>query len=1176
MKRKDPKALERPKKRLTPLLIALIYLAVGGTWILLSDRFVEMISKDPDTLTHLQTYKGWLFILLTALMLYWLIRSYGSRIIDALEKLSLREAALKESETKFRTLLEQSPFSTLIFSPDGRIAMMNQSFRALWGASSEDAEYLIGNYNVLQDEQLASVGLMPYIRKGFEGEYAEIPAIEYDLKKIGMVSSTGLKKKWVKGFIYPVKDESGNVRQVVLMHEDITGRKQAEEALRESERQTAFLAELLEKSSQPFAVGYLDGRLLRVNAAYSDLTGYGRDEIMKLDWARTLTPPEWRDTDRMHLEELTLTGQPVRYKKEYIRKDGSRVPVEMFAHIAKDEQGKTKYYYAFVTDITERKRSEERIMAERDFSNSALNSLPGIVYLFNQEGRFLRWNRNFEIVSEYSPEEIARMNPLDFFSERDRELIRERIRQTFEKGAADAEAEFVTRSGRHKSYYYTGRVIRVEGEPCLIGMGIDITERKRIDDELRKSEEQFRRLTQQSPVPIAISNQRGDVELVNESFIRTFGYTLNDIPHIDAWFRLAYPDPAYRREVIAKWKQAVDAAIREQRVITPQEYRVTCKNGTVRIVEIFGSLIGNKQQVLFSDVTQRKRAEKAVEESMERFRNLVEATSDWVWEVDENGVYTYASPKVRDILGYQPEEVLGKTPFDFMPPDEARRVSDIFGEIIATRQPFSFLENVNLHKDGRRVILETSGVPFFDPEGTLRGYRGIDRDITGRKRAEETIKYQAYHDLLTGLPNKALFVDLLNHEIFEMEREGKGLAVLFLDIDQFKKVNDSLGHEAGDSLIRNMAVRLRSSLREFDTVARIGGDEFNILLPLITSPEDASKIAAHVMENLKQPFLIADHEFRVTASIGISIYPEDGANAESLMKNADIALYHAKDQGRDNYQFYSASINFRTLERIIFENRLRQAVEHGELVVYYQPQQNIKTGKITGAEALVRWNHPDLGLLNPAQFVPLAEEIGLIIPIDQWVLRTACRDLKAWEEAGHGPLYVSTNLSARQFRQPGLAEMISHVLTESRLRPDCLGIEITETLLMEDTAFTARNLNSLNAMGVRFLVDDFGTGYSSLSYLKKLPIQKLKIDKSFITHVAGDHDYQAIINAIIAMAHILKLKVVAEGVETDEQLSYLSSRDCDEMQGYHFSKPIPADEFERVLIAAAEEGRLAS
>ena len=470
------------------------------------------------------------------------------------------------------------------------------------------------------------------------------------------------------------------------------------------------------------------------------------------------------------------------------------------------------------------------------------------------------------------------------------------------------------------------------------------------------------------------------------------------------------------------------------------------------------------------------------------------------------------------------------------------------------------------------MVLETSGVPFFDSAGNLKGYRGIDRDITERKRAEETIRYQAYHDLLTGLPNRALFADMLEHEIHEMHRLGKRLAVLFLDVDQFKNINDSLGHAAGDTLIQLISVELKNSIREFDTVARIGGDEFTLLLPLISQVEDASKIADKVMRSFKKPFRLNHHELRLTASIGISLYPEDGQDAGALLKNADIALHYAKDQGRDNYQFYNSSISHRTLERIILENRLREAVERGELMVYYQAQQNIKTGKITGAEALVRWNHPDLGLLNPEQFIPLAEETGLIAEIDQWVLHEACAQLTAWESAGHALPFITANLSARQFQQPALAGTIADILKETGLRAGNLGIEITETLAMRDTKLTSRNLNLLHDMGVQLLIDDFGTGYSSLSYLKKLPIHKLKIDKSFITDLAKDRDDQAITNAIVAMAHILKLKVVAEGVETKGQKSLLELQDCDEMQGFLFSKPVPAEEFEKFLVSAGGNG----
>jgi diguanylate cyclase (GGDEF)-like protein/PAS domain S-box-containing protein len=951
-----------------------------------------------------------------------------------------------------------------------------------------------------------------------------------------------------------------------------TERNKASEALRLNQEQAALVADLLERSSQPFAVGYPDGGMYIVNAAYSALTGYSKDELKEINWNRVLTPPEWQETEQKELEKLTVTGQPVRYQKEYIRKDGSRVPVEVLAHLVRDDQGQPQFYYAFVTDITrckqaekallektglaqqisiiagnapgalysfrlrpdgttsfpyvspawedlsglkqedvlndaspiykfihpedvphiqntirdsaqnmddwkaefrilnsdkgeiwveghstpvlepdgsilwhgfitdinDRKRAEESIILERDFSNKVLDSLPGIFYLFDEEGKFIRWNSNLEHVTGYSADEISRMTALDFFTGDDKTQVLKRIQETFATGYSDVEADLVTKAGKRIPYYLTGRIIHINGKARLIGMGMDIAE--------------------------------------------------------------------------------------------------------------------------------RKRAEAAAKVSTDKFRAMVEVTSDWVWEVDECGVYTYASPKVRDILGYEPEEMLGKSPFDLMPPDDSERVAGFFRDIVTSGRPFSLLENVNLHKNGSRVVLETSGVPFFDSAGKFKGYRGIDRDITERKRAEETIKYQAYHDLLTGLPNRSLFVDLVNRELPHMQRAGMRLAIMTLGIDNFKKINDSLGYEAGDKLIKDVAGLLKTSTREADTVARIGGDKFTIMLPLITQPdEDSSRVAGKVMNVFNKPFTIGKNEFHITVSIGISLYPEDGDNAEVLLKNSEIALYHAKDEGRNNYQFFNAAQNIRTIEHVLFENRLRRAIENGEMVVYYQPQIDIKTQKIVGAEALVRWNHPELGLLKPAEFIPLAEEIGVIAEIDQWVLRTACMQIRAWQESGRPLRFITVNLSARQFQQHNLAEKVSEALGNAGLNPESLGCEITETIAMRDTEVTFRSLESLNTMGIKFSIDDFGTGYSSLSYLKKFPIHKLKIDKSFISGLSMDTDFQAIVVAIIAMAHALKLTVLAEGVETEEQMRFLRLRDCDEIQGYLFSKPVPAEEFEALM-----------
>ncbi len=1258
MKNRKSLSSERPSvSRLSPRTIAFLYAFIGGLWILASDWIVKLISNNPDTLTHLQTYKGWLYVVMTALMLYGLIRSYGNRLIhsnrritEVLESISdgffaldedlvvtyfnkaaerllgrkseylrgrrLFEAfpeakgsvfeehytrALKEKrviafETYFgtrpydnwydvrvypldkgiavyfqvtterkrieRTLRESAYWQKAILNniPDmawlkdsqGKYIAVNEAFAA---SSGKPAGEIVGRTDV---DLWAEAG-----RKYQTDDQRVIRSGSRKIIEETFVNGEG-ETLWLETIKTPLYNDGGDVVGTAGIARDISGRKRVDEALRESEER---FRNTFEHAAFGMALVDNEGRFLQVNQAACNMFGYLPEELIGKQ-VLEIAHGDDRDASRLLMEDLRDGHKDHgQMEKRYLHKNGHTIWGSSNISALRDTQGKFLYYIAEIEDITERKIAEERVLKERDFSRVALDSLPGIVYLFDANGRFMRWNRNFELVSEYSSEEISSMSPLDFFIGADKFMIQKKIQETFEKGSAEAEAEFITKSGKHKPYYYTGRTIQVEGKPCLIGMGIDIADRKRIDEALRKSEEHFRRLTEQSPVPIAISNERKEIEYVNEQFVRTFGYTLDDIPNIDAWFVLAYPDPAYRREVIAIWEQAVEEAIQQRSVITPREYRVTCKDGTVRTVEIFGSIIGNREQVIFNDVTDRRKAETAISESRGRFKNLVEASSDWVWETDGHGVYTYASPKVSDILGYKPEEVLGKTPFDFMPPEEAERVSDIFTDIAASQRPFSLLENVNLHKNGNRVVLETSGVPFFDNAGSLKGYRGIDRDITERKRAEETIRYQAYHDLLTGLPNRALFADLLDHEILEMQRLGKKLAVLFLGIDQFKNVNDSFGHAAGDQLIRHIAAELKNSIREFDTLARIGGDEFALLLSLLHRPEDATRIADKVMQTFNKPFTIDHHEIRLTASIGISLCPEDGSDAGSLLKNADIALHFAKDQGRDNYQFYNSSISHRTLERVIFENRLRQAVERGEMVVHYQPQRNIKTGKITGAEALVRWNHPDLGTLGPAQFIPLAEETGLIIEIDQWVLSTACKQVKTWETSGHALPFVTTNLSARQFQQTALAGMIGEILEKTALRPENLGIEITETLAMRDTALTTRNLNLLNAMGVKLIIDDFGTGYSSLSYLKKLPIHKLKIDKSFITDLAKDKDDQAITNAIVAMAHILKLKVIAEGVETKGQETLLESQDCDEMQGFLFSKPVPAGEFEKLLAA---------
>ena len=431
--------------------------------------------------------------------------------------------------------------------------------------------------------------------------------------------------------------------------------------------------------------------------------------------------------------------------------------------------------------------------------------------------------------------------------------------------------------------------------------------------------------------------------------------------------------------------------------------------------------------------------------------------------------------------------------------------------------------------------------------------------------ASEEMEHLAYHDALTGLPNRPLFMDRLILSVAQATRTNQQLAIFFLDLDRFKEINDSLGHSTGDSLLKAVADRIRHCVREGDTVARFGGDEFTLLIPRIDQIEDAAKIAQKILETLKIPFSIADHELFVSTSVGISIYPVDGTDPETLVRNADTAMYRAKDRGRDNYQLYAPAMNARALERLALENQLRKALSHRELVLFYQPVIDVQTRNVLGVEALIRWQHPEKGLLSPAHFISTAESSGLIVPIGDWILRTACKQTKLWQKKIDPNLTVAVNLSARQFQQPNLTEIISEALEETGLAAKSLELEITESNAMANADNTIYTLRELKAVGVRIAMDDFGTGYSSLNYLKRFPIDTLKLDQSFVRDITTDPSDAAIAVAVIAMAHSLNLKVIGEGVEKEEQFAFLQKQKCDHVQGYLFSKPLPVEELEAFL-----------
>ena len=469
-------------------------------------------------------------------------------------------------------------------------------------------------------------------------------------------------------------------------------------------------------------------------------------------------------------------------------------------------------------------------------------------------------------------------------------------------------------------------------------------------------------------------------------------------------------------------------------------------------------------------------------------------------------------------------------------------------------------------KDGKKRWISAHWRLFFDDKGRPARYIGTTLDITGRKRLQEEMRHMAQHDALTGLPNRRLFREVAAVELAQAHRHGTKLAIFFLDLDRFKEINDTFGHEVGDQLLREAASRLTSVVRTSDTVARIGGDEFNLIISDIKQAEYASEVAVKILKEIRKPFTVNAQELNISTSIGISVFPDDGAQIDGLLSYADIAMYYAKDHGRNRFQFYNPVINRSSLERIDFENRLRRAIERGELRLYFQPLVNVGTGKMFAVEILVRWQHPEQGLLLPGQFFKIAEDIGLLGDIDAWVLKAAGNQIKTWIDQGIKPLSVTVNLSAGQFQSPDLVKSVTRILEETALPPECLDIEITETAAMGNIENTIKRLRELSSLGIHISIDDFGTGYSSLSYLKKLPINRLKIDKSFIRDIATDPDDRTIITAVTSMAHHMGIRTVAEGVETEEQLSFLRDSGCDEAQGFLFSRPLPADRFRELLM----------
>jgi diguanylate cyclase (GGDEF)-like protein/PAS domain S-box-containing protein len=721
-----------------------------------------------------------------------------------------------------------------------------------------------------------------------------------------------------------------------------------------------------------------------------------------------------------------------------------------------------------------------------------------------------------------------------------------------------------------------GNVVSVSGAPWFDrdgrfrgyrGIARDITLQQQAEREISETKRFLDALIAAIPTPVLVKDEQHRYIGVNASFCEFFRRSSEQILGKTDFDFFAAEDAAF-------YQQTDDEALSGHAPVA-YERPYTIAND-VRWMLVRKSALsrpdGNRVVVLvLIDVTERRAAEAALRESETRFRDFSAAAGEYVWEADLEGHFTYVSSRVQSIWGYSDQELTGRTPAELMPPGEAERVREWLRHNMRPDGSFNDLEHtiVDRHGETRWVLINAVGT--FDAAGKRFGQRGTGRDITDRKTAEARISYLATRDPLTELPNRVLFNDRLEQGIVAARRSGQSLALLFIDLDRFKNINDSLGHQIGDLLLREVAERMQGCIRKGDTLSRLGGDEFVVTLEGLEQAEDAAQVAAKIIKTLSRPCEIAGHTLNTSCSIGISIYPLDADDDRALMKNADTAMYHAKERGRNNYQFFSPEMNVRAVERHTLETALRAALERQEFTLYYQPLVDMRGGKIVGVEALLRWQHPQRGVLSPVTFMAVAEESGLIEPIGQWVLRTACQRAKAWLDSGYPALKVAVNISARELIRPReFARGISRILSSTGLDPRSLELEMTESLLIQNAEENIAVLRRLGDEGVRIAVDDFGKGYSSLSYLRQLPIDALKIDRSFVRDIERDSEDVAIIRAIVAMAHSLGLQVTAEGVETRGQLDALARLGCDEYQGYLFSRPLPAVEIAARFLAPGE------
>lgn len=992
-------------------------------------------------------------------------------------------------------------------------------------------------------------------------------------------------------------DRNGVPQGLIGVVQDITERKQAERARQAHYEEVLSLNEQLEEGAralEEYAVeleasqeqiketeawyrGILqaapdgifvvndEGIITLANAQLSQMFGYSAGELVGMPM-EVLVPPGLRNSHsekRQTFSALAKEGGAARLAPNVraCRRDGSEFWVDVTLARLPDSNAQTGTICAAVRDVTEKREAEHRVNEAYARVNGMLHAIPDLIWMKDAEGVYLLCNPQFERLTGMREAEIVGKTDYDLFDANLAAYFLEKDRATIEAMQACVNEELVTYPDSGQVAFLETRKVPVVGAnghiAGVLGVARDITLRKQMESELLWREQEFRTLAENAPDIIMRYDRECRRIYVNPAFVNAVQLPKESL--------LGETPTQYSNSLHAREYESAIRKVLATGVACEHEYPFVTSDGRL-IISAFSIVPekdgdGHVQSVLAvgRDITERKRLEEALELREREFRTLVENSRDTVVRYGRDLRRIYVNPAFAALLNANRDDLVGKTPSEYPGGENGALYEKYLVEVFERGAGFE-VEFKWPAEDGGEVCTLTSFTPELGPDGKVESILAFGRDITELHESRQKIHQMAFYDSLTALPNRALFNDRLHQMITDAAWHGELAGVMLLDMDRFKEINDTMGHAVGDELLREAARRISSCVRSYDTVARLGGDEFAILLPEIRASEDLGRIASKILSKFSKRFCLDGKEVFVSCSIGIVLYPDDSASPNDLVKYADSAMYFAKRSGRNNFRFYSRDLTASANERLALEFELRRAVERQELELHYQPKVSLVTGEILGSEALLRWKNEKFGNVSPAQFIPIAEDTGLIAGIGEWVLRQACLSAAEWNAGAKSLHKVAINLSPRQFQTEDLVQSLSRILSETGCHPEWIELEITESLLLDEDGGTLETLAAFKSMGMTIAIDDFGTGYSALSYLARFPIDTLKIDRSFVASVATDRYRAELVKAILSIARCLKQEVVAEGVETLEQAEFLAAHGCQVAQGFLYSRPLPKSE----------------